>query len=474
MGTGFLDGLLAALDAELDQPVIAGLPDAPVDVTASDATGSGSCPCCALIGATPTPPPAVAESVPAPIIDATPIEAASAATDTAVVDVDAPVLVGSAPEVLDAPVMNGPVATPIPAAAPALVVDAAVADAAAADTAPPRVLGHPRRSTVVATRPSSTSDLRPTERVAMHRPGWAPALVQPPVSTAATSDPVAVDAPPALVDPPASDAKISDSTSSDTESSHSVVAAPTSAVATVVASLAQAPRRAVPGAPSPTPPPTPVSPSVAGMRARHLPTVPAIRVHDDGAVPFRAVAKREAVAVPTDGDAVAATSPVERSATTTSSPINTVTPSITPTINATPVRSAGAPTNLGMVTSNLAGVDRVRFAREQAPARAVQRLSLDLDGAQVAVRFHGERIAVDVVTDPTGSLGNGWARNVERTLDQAVRTVSEPRDTRSDHRGQPDGSSRHGGQQGEADESRQQRRQRAFDLLAEQTAGGKD
>lgn len=117
--------------------------------------------------------------------------------------------------------------------------------------------------------------------------------------------------------------------------------------------------------------------------------------------------------------------------------------------------------SLGMI-----GVDRVRFAREQAPSRIVQRLAIDLDGAQVALRFRGDRVAVDVVDDPTGTLGGGWARQVERTLDQAVRTVSDPQrspqpDQRNDHRSQPDSSGRGG--RGSYDDGREPRRQRRWE-----------
>jgi hypothetical protein len=125
------------------------------------------------------------------------------------------------------------------------------------------------------------------------------------------------------------------------------------------------------------------------------------------------------------------------------------------------------PVNLGMI-----GVDRVRFAREQAPSRAVQRLSIDLDGAQVALRFRGDRVVVDVVNDPAGTLGNGWARQVERSLDQAVRTVSEPQrgGQSTDQNGsQPGGSGKGGTGTSEGSEhDRPRPAQRAFTLFDEE------
>jgi hypothetical protein len=141
-------------------------------------------------------------------------------------------------------------------------------------------------------------------------------------------------------------------------------------------------------------------------------------------------------------------------------------PKVVATTSPTIAARASAPANLGMI-----GVDRVRFAREQAPSRAVQRLAIDLDGAQVAVRFQGDRVAVDVLNDPTGSLGNGWARQVERSLDQAVRTVSEPR-----HGGQP--ADQRGSQTGDSgrrdanardgSDEGQRRSTRAFTLFPEE------
>jgi hypothetical protein len=73
----------------------------------------------------------------------------------------------------------------------------------------------------------------------------------------------------------------------------------------------------------------------------------------------------------------------------------------------------------------MVSVDRVRLAREQAPAREVQRLAIDLDDARVALRFHGDDVAVKVVSDPSGTLGAGWARQVERTLDSATRAAGD-------------------------------------------------
>jgi hypothetical protein len=71
-----------------------------------------------------------------------------------------------------------------------------------------------------------------------------------------------------------------------------------------------------------------------------------------------------------------------------------------------------------------------------APNREVQRIALDLDGARVAVRFDGGHASVEVVSDPTNSLGKGWVRHVERTIEQTVRanSTSGAGDNASDRR----------------------------------------
>ena len=128
-------------------------------------------------------------------------------------------------------------------------------------------------------------------------------------------------------------------------------------------------------------------------------------------------------------------------------------------------RSA-TPLSLGMI-----GVDRVRFAREQAPSRAVQRLAIDLDGAQIALRFRGDRVAVDVLNDPSGTLGNGWARQVERNLDQAVRTVVEPQrggQASDQHQSQTGDSGRRSATAQDGNDERQRRSTRAFELFPEE------
>ncbi|MEY2444869.1 MAG: hypothetical protein QOE00_1449 [Ilumatobacteraceae bacterium] len=117
------------------------------------------------------------------------------------------------------------------------------------------------------------------------------------------------------------------------------------------------------------------------------------------------------------------------------------------------------------------GVDLVRFAREQAPSRAVQRLAIDLDGAQVALRFSGGRVAVDVLNDPSGTLGNGWARQVERSLDQAARTVAEPQhgaQAGDQRQSQPGDTGRRGATPNDSGDERQHRSTRAFELFPEE------
>jgi hypothetical protein len=84
----------------------------------------------------------------------------------------------------------------------------------------------------------------------------------------------------------------------------------------------------------------------------------------------------------------------------------------------------------------------------------MQRLSIELDDARVAIRVRGDKVAVDVTSDPKGALGEGWARQVERTIDRAVRAQDpESRGTTPDR--QP-GS--HGRRQPQQQRSQQQRR----------------
>lgn len=113
----------------------------------------------------------------------------------------------------------------------------------------------------------------------------------------------------------------------------------------------------------------------------------------------------------------------------TTAPVsNTATTGLNDATSAAP-RSAigdnvGASTHTQPLMPNSTGVynvDRIRYVQAMAPNREVQRLALDLDGARVAVRFEGGRASLAVVSDPTGSLGKGWVRQVERTIDQTVR-----------------------------------------------------
>jgi hypothetical protein len=100
-------------------------------------------------------------------------------------------------------------------------------------------------------------------------------------------------------------------------------------------------------------------------------------------------------------------------------PVLTVAPSAAPTAPApasTPVVATGAAT---MTRS-----DAVRYLRELGPARAVQRLAVDLDGTTVAVRIDSAGtspvVHVQVLDDPSGRLGATWTTGVERTLTQVV------------------------------------------------------
>lgn len=67
--------------------------------------------------------------------------------------------------------------------------------------------------------------------------------------------------------------------------------------------------------------------------------------------------------------------------------------------------------------------DKVRYLRDLAPAREIQRLAIDLDDARVAVRFADGAATVDVMSDPSSRLDSGWVSNVEKTLRQLDRPV---------------------------------------------------
>jgi hypothetical protein len=72
----------------------------------------------------------------------------------------------------------------------------------------------------------------------------------------------------------------------------------------------------------------------------------------------------------------------------------------------------------------MAATDAVRFLRELGPARAVQRLAVDLDGAMVALRLDRTGVTpsvhLHVVDDPAGRLDREWVAGVERTLTRSM------------------------------------------------------
>jgi hypothetical protein len=88
--------------------------------------------------------------------------------------------------------------------------------------------------------------------------------------------------------------------------------------------------------------------------------------------------------------------------------------------------------------------DKVRYLRDLAPAREIQRLAIDLDDARVAVRFADGAATVDVMSDPSSRLDSGWVSNVEKTLRQLDRPVdpSTPGEQAQDHRDHEDADSR--------------------------------
>jgi hypothetical protein len=77
----------------------------------------------------------------------------------------------------------------------------------------------------------------------------------------------------------------------------------------------------------------------------------------------------------------------------------------------------------GSDTFATVATDKVRYLRDLAPAREIQRLAIDLDDARVAVRFADGAATVDVMSDPSSRLDSGWVSNVEKTLRQLDRPV---------------------------------------------------
>lgn len=107
----------------------------------------------------------------------------------------------------------------------------------------------------------------------------------------------------------------------------------------------------------------------------------------------------------------------------TSAATSTVLPNGAAAVRPTPAGHVGAalhrtphPGGLGMI-----GADRVDRLRQQTVGRPVQRLTVDLDDARVAVRVRGGQVSVDVLSDPSSTLGQTWAHDVERTLETAMR-----------------------------------------------------
>jgi hypothetical protein len=118
------------------------------------------------------------------------------------------------------------------------------------------------------------------------------------------------------------------------------------------------------------------------------------------------------------------------------------------------------PAGLGMV-----GADRVAKAREQTAARPMQRLSIELDDARVAIRVRGDKVSVDVTSDPKGALGEGWARQVERTIDRAVRS-QEPDSRGTDAERQPGSQGRRQPHEQHRGQPRDRHQNRQFEIGA--------
>jgi hypothetical protein len=85
-----------------------------------------------------------------------------------------------------------------------------------------------------------------------------------------------------------------------------------------------------------------------------------------------------------------------------------------------PVRTT-APETPGAVQAparaeSLLRAEHVRYARELAPSREIQRLAVELDDARVAVRFDQGAPRVDVIADPSNRLGASWLADVRQAF----------------------------------------------------------
>jgi hypothetical protein len=65
---------------------------------------------------------------------------------------------------------------------------------------------------------------------------------------------------------------------------------------------------------------------------------------------------------------------------------------------------------------SLLRAEHVRYARELAPSREIQRLAVELDDARVAVRLDQGTPRVDVIADPSNRLGTSWLADVRQAF----------------------------------------------------------
>jgi hypothetical protein len=121
--------------------------------------------------------------------------------------------------------------------------------------------------------------------------------------------------------------------------------------------------------------------------------------------------------VPTDETAPTANDP-------SASPTNRVTGHETRSDSTTGTGATAGPE--GASGTGQFHTDKVRYLRDLAPARELQRLAVDLDDARVAVRFSAGATTVDVVSDPSSRLDAGWVSSVEKTLRQLDTPATPP------------------------------------------------
>jgi hypothetical protein len=183
------------------------------------------------------------------------------------------------------------------------------------------------------------------------------------------------------------------------------------------------PAHAVPAGANAAPPPLPAGPAFGRADATSAGASALVALADGTGAPALLDASSPTAADAGQGSAGGTAGAADASGPTHSQtgPTGAV---ATPATATAPPSTAAPTTPAAGGSAAIAASDAVRFLRELGPARAVQRLAVDLDGAMVAVRLDqtgaAATVRVQVVDDPTGRLDGAWASGVERTLTQSM------------------------------------------------------